>query len=106
MTSGGFSVQVEDFAAVGPTLSQAGDELTSAVQKQSGALNTAGSFWGTTAHGLDFGKSYQPLAAKVLTLAKMAGIAVQGVGSGLEEMGKEYGVTESQIATSMKHGML
>ena len=75
-------------------------------QKQSGELNSAGSFWGTTAHGPDFGKSYQPLAAKVLALAKMAGLAVQGVGSGLEDMGKQYGITEQQIATSFKHGMI
>ena len=106
MTTGGFNVQVQDFTAAGPTISQAGDELADAVQKQSGELNSTGSFWGTTAHGPDFGKSYQPLAAKVLALAKMAGLAVQSVGSGLEDMGKAYGVTEQQIATSFKHGMI
>jgi hypothetical protein len=106
MTAGKFSVQVLDFAATGPTLSQAGDELAGAVAKQAGVLNGAGAFWGTTAHGPDFGKSYQPLVAKVLELAKMAGIAVQGVGAGLQDMGKQYGVTEQQIAASFKHGMI
>lgn len=106
MTAGGFSVQVEAFAAAGPTISQAGDDLAGSIQNQSGVLSRAGSFWGTTAHGPEFGQSYQPLAAKVLALAKMSGLAVQGVGTGLVDMGKQYGITEQQIAASFKHGMI
>ena len=106
MTAGGFSVQVDAFAAAGPTISQAGDELAGSVQKQSSVLSGVGTFWGTTAHGPEFGRSYQPLAAKALALAKMSGLAVQGVGAGLTDMGKQYGVTEQQIAASFKHGMI
>ncbi|QMU77612.1 hypothetical protein GXW83_19860 [Streptacidiphilus sp. PB12-B1b] len=100
--SGGFAVQVDDFAAVAPKFAGAGTELASAVAAQSAALQGLGSFWGTTAHGPDFGAKYQPLAVKVLALARMSGIAVEGVGDGLQQMGQEYGVTEAQITAAMK----
>lgn len=102
MTQGGFSIQIQDFAAVAPKFTAAGDELESAASKETSTLDGLGAFWGTTAHGPDFGAKYQPLAAKVLALAKMAGIAVQGVGDGLTSMGKQYGVTEAQIAAALK----
>jgi hypothetical protein len=38
----------------------------------------------------------------VLALAKMAGLAVEGVAEGLTEMGKQYGVTEAQITAALK----
>jgi hypothetical protein len=102
MAQGGFSIQIDDFAAVAPKFTQAGDELTSAAAKETSTLDGLGAFWGTTAHGPDFGAQYQPLAAKVLQLAKMAGLAVEGVAEGLTEMGKQYGVTESQITAALK----
>lgn len=105
MGSGGFSVQVEDFAAVAPTFTHAGDALSAAAKTQGADLDGLGSFWGTTAHGPDFGEKYQPLIAKVLALAAMAGIAVEGVGSGLTEMGTQYGVTEAQITAALKAGI-
>ena len=102
MAQGSFSIQIDDFAAVAPKFTQAGDELTSAASKETSALAGLGAFWGTTAHGPDFGEKYQPLAQKVLQLAKMAGLAVEGVAEGLTEMGKQYGVTESQITAALK----
>jgi hypothetical protein len=105
MTSGGFAVQVEDFAAVAPTFTHAGQDLSAAAQKEGAVLNGLGSFWGTTAHGPDFGEKYQPLVAKVLALASMCGIAIEGVGSGLTQMGQQYGVTEAQITAALKSGM-
>ena len=102
MSAGDFSVQIEDFAAMAPKFTQAGDELTAAATKQTSTLDGLGAFWGTTAHGPDFGAKYQPLAQKVLQLAKMAGLAVEGVADGLTEMGKQYGVTESQITAALK----
>ena len=102
MGQGSFNVQIEDFAAVAPKFTQAGDEVTAAASKQTATLDGLGAFWGTTAHGPDFGKAYQPLAAKVLALAKMAGLAVEGVAEGLTEMGKQYGVTEAQITAALK----
>jgi hypothetical protein len=102
MAQDGFNIQVEDFAAVAPKFTQAGDELTSATSKETSELDGLGAFWGTTAHGPEFGEKYQPLAAKVLQLAKMAGLAVDGVAEGLTEMGKQYGVTESQITSALK----
>lgn len=105
MTSGGFSVQVEDFAAVAPTFTQAGRELSAAETKEAAALDGLGAFWGTTAHGPDFGAKYQPLATKVLALAAMCGVAIEGVGSGLTDMGKQYGVTEAEITAALKAGL-
>jgi hypothetical protein len=100
--AGGFSVQVDDFAAVAPKFTTAGTQLASAVAAQTAVLDGLGSFWGTTAHGPDYGAKYQPLAAKVLALAKMSGVAVEGVGDGLQQMGAEYGVTEAQITAALK----
>ena len=97
-----FNVQIEDFAAVAPKFTQAGDELTAAASKQTATLDGLGAFWGTTAHGPDFGKQYQPLAQKVLALAKLAGLAVEGVAEGLTQMGQKYGVTEAQITSALK----
>ena len=98
----GFAVQVDDFAAVAPKFTGAGQRLAAVVTAQSAVLDGLGSFWGTTAHGPDFGDKYQPLVAKVLALARMSGIAVEGVGDGLEQMGQEYGVTEAQITEALK----
>jgi hypothetical protein len=103
--SGGFSVQVEDFAAVAPTFTAAGDELSGSAKTEGSVIDGAGSFWGTTAHGPEFGEKYQPLVAKVLALATMAGLAIEGVGDGLTEMGKQYGVTEAQITAALKSGI-
>jgi hypothetical protein len=102
MAQDGFSIQVEDFAAVAPKFTQAGDEMTSAASTETSALDGLGAFWGTTANGPEFGEKYQPLAAKVLQLAKMAGLAIDGVAEGLTAMGKQYGVTESQITAALK----
>jgi hypothetical protein len=102
MSEGSFSVQIDDFAAMAPKFTKAGDELTAATSKETSALDGLGAFWGTTAHGPDFGKAYQPLAQKVLALAKMAGLAVEGVAEGLTEMGQQYGVTEAQITAALK----
>jgi uncharacterized protein YukE len=102
MAQGGFSIQIDDFAAVAPKFTQAGDELTSATSEQTSTLDGLGAFWGTTAHGPEFGANYQPLAQKVLQLAKMAGVAVESVADGLTEMGKQYGVTETQITAALK----
>ena len=102
MAQDGFNIQIDDFAAMAPKFTQAGDEVTSATSKQGSTLDGLGAFWGTTAHGPDFGAKYQPLAQKVLQLAKMAGLAVEGVADGLTEMGKQYGVTEAQIAAALK----
>jgi hypothetical protein len=60
-------------------------------------LDALGAFWGTTAHGPDFGKTYQQLAAATLAVAKGCGIMVEGTGDGLRQMGEEYGITESTI---------
>jgi len=102
MAQGGFSIQVEDFAAMAPKFTKAGTELASATARQGTTIDGLDGFWGTTAHGPDFGAKYQPLAAKVLALAKAAGLAVEGVGDGLMEMGKQYGVTEAQITAALK----
>ncbi|HEV2635166.1 MAG TPA: hypothetical protein VGX23_08465 [Actinocrinis sp.] len=105
MASGGFSIQVTDFAAVAPAFTNAGQDLSDAEQKQGAVLTSLGSFWGTTAHGPDFGDKYAPLVAKVLALASMCGTAIEGVGSGLADMGQQYGVTEDQITTALKAGL-
>jgi hypothetical protein len=102
MPQGGFSIQMDDFAAMAPKFLEAGDELTAAASREGATLEGLGAFWGTTAHGPDFGVKYQPLVAKVLALAKAAGVAVEGVGDGLTEMGKQYGVTEAQITAALK----
>jgi hypothetical protein len=102
MAQDGFSVQIDDFAAMAPKFIQAGDELTAATTKETTTLDGLGAFWGTTANGPNFGEKYQPLAQKVLALAKMAGLAVEGVADGLTAMGKQYGVTESQITAALK----
>ncbi|HEX3778310.1 MAG TPA: hypothetical protein VHX38_01465 [Pseudonocardiaceae bacterium] len=102
MTAGGFAVQVTDFAAEAPKFSDAGTELTNATNKQSAALNALGAFWGTTANGPDFGKQYQQYATKVLALASGCGIALEGIGDGLQQMGKQYGITEDQITKAMQ----
>lgn len=101
-TSTAFDIQVDDFAAVAPKFTAAGAALEDAVTTQSIALQGVGSFWGTTAHGPDFGAKYQPLVAKVLDLASMSAIAIQGVGDGLTQMGQQYGVTEAQIVAALK----
>ena len=100
--SGGFAAQVDDFAALAPRFTAAGTELAAAVTAQAAVLQGLGAFWGTTAHGPDFGATYQPLVAKVLALARMSGIAVEGVGDGLQQMGQQYGVTEAQITAAMR----
>ena len=70
---------------------------------RSAVLDGLGSFWGTTAHGPDFGDRYQPLVAKVPAPARMSGTAVEeGVGDGLERMERECGVTEAQITEALK----
>ena len=102
MTAGGFAVQVTDFAAEAPKFTDAGNELANATTKQSAALNALGAFWGTTAHGPDFGKQYQQYETKILALAKACGIALQGIGDGLQGMGKQYGITEDQITKAMQ----
>ncbi len=102
MPQSGFSIQVDDFAAMAPKFTEAGDELTTATDQQGATLDGLGAFWGTTAHGPDFGAKYQPLVAKVLALAKASGVAVEGVGDGLTEMGKQYDVTEAQITAALK----
>ena len=100
--SGGFSIQVDDFAAVAPKFTSAGTELESVATTQSAVLDGQGPFWGKEAHGPEFGDKYQPLIAKVLALAKASGIAVEGVGDGLRQMGQEYQVTEAQIKAALK----
>ncbi len=100
--SGGFSVTVTDFAAESPEFTAAGNDLTDATKKASSTLDGLGAFWGTTAHGPDFGKQYQQYATKVLALAQGCGLALQGVGDGLQQMGQQYGVTEAQITQALQ----
>jgi hypothetical protein len=100
--SGGFSIQVDDFAAVAPKFTSAGHELEAVVKAQSAVLDGLGSFWGKEAHGPEFGDKYHPLIAKVLALAGASGVAVEGVGDGLQQMGQEYQVTEAQIKAALK----
>lgn len=100
--SGGFAVQVDDFAAVAPKFTSAGTALAAVVKEQSAVLDGLGAFWGTSAHGPEFGGKYQPLMAKLLALATTGGVVVEGVGDGLQQMGREYGVTEAQILTAMR----
>ncbi len=97
MTAGGFAVTATDFAAESPEFTAAGTDLADATKKASSTHDGLGAFWGTTAHGPDFGKQYQQYATKVLALAQGCGLARQGIGDGLQEMGKQYGVTEAQI---------
>ncbi|MBC3839930.1 hypothetical protein GXW82_06170 [Streptacidiphilus sp. 4-A2] len=93
---------MDDFAAVAPKFTSAGDQLAEAVVTQSIVLQGLGPFWGTTAHGPTFGATYQPLLTQVLNLASMSGIALEGIGDGLTQMGQEYGVTEARIIAAMK----
>jgi hypothetical protein len=101
-TSGGFEVQVADFAALAPEFSSAGATLTDVVQAQGTVLEGLGEFWGHKAHGPEFGGRYQPLVARVLALAGASGTAVAGVGDGLQQMGREYGVTEARITDALR----
>jgi hypothetical protein len=100
--SGGFSVTVTDFAAESPEFTAAGNDLTDATKKASSTLDGLGAFWGTTGHGPDFGKQYQQYVTKVLALAQGCGLALQGVGDGLQQMGQQYGVTETQISQALQ----
>jgi hypothetical protein len=86
MTTGGFFVTVTDFAAEAPEFSSAGESLADATTKASSTLDGLGAFWGTTAHGPDFGKQYQQYATKVLALAQGCGVALEGIGDGLQQM--------------------
>ncbi|HEX7661121.1 MAG TPA: hypothetical protein VF444_16750 [Pseudonocardiaceae bacterium] len=97
-------MQIGDLAAAAPKFTEVGNELARAVSAQSDILQGLGSFWGTVKPGPDFGQQYQPLMAKALELAQACGIAVQGVGQGLERMGKDYAATESTIAGSFQAG--
>lgn len=96
-----FAVQVADFAAVAPVFEAAGGDLDEALKKQKAALADLGKFWGSKAHGPKFGAKYQPLAQKVLALAKIGGVALDGAGKGLHDMGEEYKITEAQIKKAM-----
>jgi uncharacterized protein YukE len=101
-SAGGFSVTVTDFAAEAPKFAGAGTDLAAATKTASSALDGLGAFWGTTAHGPDFGKEYQQYATKVLALAQGCGVALQGIGDGLQQMGQQYGVTEAQIVQALQ----
>jgi hypothetical protein len=102
MPKGGFAVTVTDFAAESPEFTAAGTNLADAAKTASSALDGLGAFWGTTAHGPDFGKQYQLYATKVLALAQGCGVALQGIGDGLQQMGQQYGVTEAQITQALQ----
>lgn len=98
----GFKVQVEDFAAAAPTFLAAGHELTDVDDLVQTRLASLGAFWGTTAHGPEFGEKYQEYAAKVHALAQACGIDLQATGTGLADMGKQYGATEDAVTQSLR----
>ncbi len=97
MTSDGFAVDVGQLAASAPIFSDAGARLAAAAAAAASTLDGLGAFWGTTAHGPDFGKVYQPAAATALALAKGCGVLIGGTGDGLQQMAEQYGITESTV---------
>lgn len=76
MTQNGFSVQIGDLVAAAPKFTNAGNDLANVIAAQSAVLNGLGAFWGTTAHGPDFGDKYQPAADDGLKLAQACGLAL------------------------------
>lgn len=102
MASNGFSVQIGEFQAAAPKFTDAGDNLASVTDLQSFTLDGLGAFWGTTAHGPEFGTKYQEMAAKALSLATACALSLQGIGDGLIHMGRQYQATDSTIANKLR----
>lgn len=102
ITGDDFKVQVEDFAAAAPAFLAAGHLLTDVDDLVQTRLAGLGAFWGTTAHGPEFGEKYREYAAKIHALAQACGIDLQATGTGLTDMGKQYGITEDTVTRSLR----
>jgi len=92
--SGGLKIVVTDFMYAAPVFQQSGTELGDLTEAIGESVAGLGSFWGNDPAGRAFAGSYLPAQDQIFSRLGSAAGAVTGVGDGLQQMARNYGITE------------
>jgi hypothetical protein len=85
---------VESLLYYAPRLTALGQDLASAESTAQKQLLGLGSFWGGSWPDQPFAKAYAPTQYAALIMVGQLAIEIQGIGGGVEQMARNYGITE------------
>jgi hypothetical protein len=92
--SGTVLFSVESLLYYAPRITGIGKDLASAESTAQNQLLGLGAFWGGAWPDAPFAKAYQPSQYAALIMVGQLAIEIQGIGGGVEQMARNYGITE------------
>lgn len=94
--SGTVRFSVESLLYYAPKITGTGETLASAVNRVQRELLDLGDFFGSSWPDEPFRNSYPRCQYAMLIIARLVADEIRGLGGGIEQMARTYGITESQ----------